>query len=87
MGTKVGIVVSSPSAAREMLRDHDITFANRDVSELASAAVAKGPLITVGDFDSALHLSLLGDQRWPLDGFASGTVEVDFAVGGDNREE
>ncbi|KAL7165172.1 hypothetical protein ACSBR2_040949 [Camellia fascicularis] len=42
MGTKVGIVVSSPSAAREMLRDHDITFANRDVPELASAAVAKG---------------------------------------------
>ncbi|KAF5954393.1 hypothetical protein HYC85_007249 [Camellia sinensis] len=42
MGTKVGIVVSSPFAAREMLRDHDITFANRDVPELASAAVAKG---------------------------------------------
>ncbi|KAL7182841.1 hypothetical protein ACSBR1_041501 [Camellia fascicularis] len=42
MGTKVGIVVSSPSAAREMLRDHDITFANRDVPELASAVVAKG---------------------------------------------
>ncbi|KAI7993293.1 Premnaspirodiene oxygenase [Camellia lanceoleosa] len=42
MGTKVGIVVSSPPAAREMLRDHDITFANCDVPELASAAVAKG---------------------------------------------
>ncbi|CAL5356010.1 unnamed protein product [Camellia sinensis] len=44
MGTKVGIVVSSPSAAQEMLRDHDITFANREVPELASTAVAKGDL-------------------------------------------
>ncbi|CAL5432820.1 unnamed protein product [Camellia sinensis] len=44
MGTKVEIVVSSPSAVREMLRDHDITFANREVPELASTAVAKGDL-------------------------------------------
>ncbi|GMP95935.1 hypothetical protein CsSME_00044793 [Camellia sinensis var. sinensis] len=29
---------------REMLREHDITFANRDVPELANAAVAKGDL-------------------------------------------
>ncbi|CAL5429741.1 unnamed protein product [Camellia sinensis] len=44
IGTKAGIVVSSPSAAQEMLRDHDITFANREVPELASTAVAKGDL-------------------------------------------
>ncbi|CAL5356000.1 unnamed protein product [Camellia sinensis] len=44
MGTKVGIVVSSPFATQEMLRDHDITFANREVPELASTAVAKGDL-------------------------------------------
>ncbi|KAL7182857.1 hypothetical protein ACSBR1_041516 [Camellia fascicularis] len=42
MGTKVGILVSSPFTTREMLRDHDITFANRDVPELANVAVAKG---------------------------------------------
>ncbi|KAL6972592.1 unspecific monooxygenase [Sarracenia purpurea var. burkii] len=42
LGTKVGIVIGSSSVAREVLRDHDATFANRDVPELASAAVAKG---------------------------------------------
>ncbi|XP_054809529.1 flavonoid 3'-monooxygenase CYP75B137-like [Prosopis cineraria] len=31
LGTKSGIVVSSPSIARQVLKDHDVTFANRDV--------------------------------------------------------
>ncbi|KAI9111046.1 hypothetical protein K1719_017921 [Acacia pycnantha] len=31
LGTKSGIVVSSPSISRQVLKDHDITFANRDV--------------------------------------------------------
>ncbi|KAE9459438.1 hypothetical protein C3L33_08638, partial [Rhododendron williamsianum] len=42
LGTKVGVVISSPAAAREVLRDNDATFANRDVPELAMDAVAKG---------------------------------------------
>ncbi|XP_058221831.1 flavonoid 3'-monooxygenase CYP75B137-like [Rhododendron vialii] len=42
LGTKVGVVISSPAAAREVLRDNDATFANRDVPELAIDAVAKG---------------------------------------------
>lgn len=35
-------MISSPAAAREVLRDNDATFANRDVPELAMDAVAKG---------------------------------------------
>lgn len=33
LGLKLTVVVSSPSVAREILRDHDTVFANRDVSE------------------------------------------------------
>ncbi|GFZ16493.1 cytochrome P450, family 706, subfamily A, polypeptide 7 [Actinidia rufa] len=42
LGTKTGIVISSSAAAREVLRDNDLTFANRDVPHLAAAAVASG---------------------------------------------
>ncbi|KAG6498306.1 flavonoid 3'-monooxygenase CYP75B137-like [Zingiber officinale] len=31
LGAKLGVVVSSPALAREVLRDHDAAFANRDV--------------------------------------------------------
>ncbi|OMP02204.1 Cytochrome P450 [Corchorus capsularis] len=31
LGSKIGILVTSPSAAREVLKDQDIIFANRDV--------------------------------------------------------
>ncbi|KAI7993296.1 Flavonoid 3'-monooxygenase [Camellia lanceoleosa] len=31
LGTKIGIVISSPSISRQILKDHDVTFANRDV--------------------------------------------------------
>ena len=31
LGHKVGIVINSPEIAREVLKDHDTTFANRDV--------------------------------------------------------
>lgn len=31
LGSKIGIVISSPSVAKEVLKDHDTTFANRDV--------------------------------------------------------
>lgn len=35
LGSKVGFVISSPSSAREVLKDHDTTFANRDVHTAA----------------------------------------------------
>ncbi|KAJ7944795.1 putative Cytochrome P450 [Quillaja saponaria] len=35
LGNKVGIVVSSPSMAQQVLKDHDITFANRDMPAAA----------------------------------------------------
>ncbi|XP_026657221.2 geraniol 8-hydroxylase-like [Phoenix dactylifera] len=35
LGTKLGIVVSSPALAREVLKDHDPIFANRDVPSAA----------------------------------------------------
>ncbi|XP_028807298.1 geraniol 8-hydroxylase [Neltuma alba] len=31
LGSKTAVVVSSPSIARQVLKDHDVTFANRDV--------------------------------------------------------
>lgn len=31
LGSRLGILITSPSAAREVLKDQDITFANRDV--------------------------------------------------------
>ncbi|MCL7048118.1 hypothetical protein MKW94_008472, partial [Papaver nudicaule] len=41
LGTKVGIVISSPSLAKEVLKDHDTTFANRDVP-VAGRAITYG---------------------------------------------
>ncbi|XP_052209096.1 flavonoid 3'-monooxygenase CYP75B137-like [Diospyros lotus] len=38
LGMKLGIVVSSPSLAREILKDQDVTFANRDVLAAAKEA-------------------------------------------------
>ena len=37
LGRKVCSVVSSPAAAREVLKDHDIVFANRDVPAVTTA--------------------------------------------------
>ncbi|KAL4605512.1 hypothetical protein ACB092_09G035200 [Castanea dentata] len=38
LGNKTGIVVSSPSLACQVLKDHDVTFANHDVSAAGRAA-------------------------------------------------
>ncbi|KAL9356221.1 hypothetical protein Peur_049474 [Populus x canadensis] len=37
LGFKLGIVVTSPSLASEVLKDHDITFANRDIPDVSRA--------------------------------------------------
>jgi cytochrome P450 len=42
LGNKLGIVVSSPSIARQVLKDHDVTFANRDVPAGARAVAYGG---------------------------------------------
>lgn len=42
LGLKVGIVITSPDLAREVLKDHDITFANRDVPATGRAATYGG---------------------------------------------
>ncbi|BFG31419.1 hypothetical protein CerSpe_176940 [Prunus speciosa] len=42
LGTKTCIIVSSPSFARHILKDHDITFANRDVPDAGRAATYGG---------------------------------------------
>lgn len=44
LGNKVAIVVSSPSLAKEVLKDHDATFANREVPIV-------GRVATYGGFD------------------------------------
>ncbi|KAK4557962.1 hypothetical protein RGQ29_007632 [Quercus rubra] len=42
LGYKLGIVVTSPSLTREVLKDHDVTFANRDVPEAGRVATYGG---------------------------------------------
>ncbi|KAJ6712315.1 hypothetical protein OIU79_008521 [Salix purpurea] len=42
LGYKLGIIVSSPDLAREVLKDHDLTFANRDVPAVARIAFYGG---------------------------------------------
>ncbi|KAL3499505.1 hypothetical protein ACH5RR_038598 [Cinchona calisaya] len=42
LGKKVGIVISSPTLAREVLKDQDTTFANRDVPAAAREATYGG---------------------------------------------
>ncbi|KAG2681446.1 hypothetical protein I3760_11G145200, partial [Carya illinoinensis] len=42
LGNKLGIVVTSPSLAREVLKDHDVNFANRDVPAAARALAYDG---------------------------------------------
>jgi cytochrome P450 len=42
LGNKIGILVTSPSLAREVLKDHDVTFANRDVPAAGRAATYGG---------------------------------------------
>ncbi|KAM4085748.1 hypothetical protein ACJW30_10G050500 [Castanea mollissima] len=42
LGSKLGIVVTSPSMARQVLKDQDVTFANRDPTEAGRAATYGG---------------------------------------------
>ncbi|KAL9668814.1 hypothetical protein QQ045_006354 [Rhodiola kirilowii] len=42
LGMKLAIVISSPATAREVLKDHDIIFANRDVPVAGLAATYGG---------------------------------------------
>ncbi|KAM6557074.1 hypothetical protein CsatB_004093 [Cannabis sativa] len=44
LGNKVGIVITSPSLAREVLRENDVVFANRDVP-------VAGRIATYGGYD------------------------------------
>lgn len=44
LGTKLGVVISSGALAKEVLKDHDVTFANRDVP-------IAGKLATYGGLD------------------------------------
>ncbi|CAL9029553.1 unnamed protein product [Prunus brigantina] len=42
LGNTLGVVVTSASSAREILKDHDVTFANRDVPAAGRAATYGG---------------------------------------------
>ncbi|CAN0841975.1 3,9-dihydroxypterocarpan 6A-monooxygenase [Linum grandiflorum] len=42
LGQKLGIVISSPTLAREILKDQDVAFANRDVPDVARAVAYGG---------------------------------------------
>ena len=52
LGNKVGIIVNSPSVAREILKDHDVTFANRDVPQAGRAATYGGSNIVWNPYGS-----------------------------------
>nr|AYM55653.1 cytochrome p450 [Croton stellatopilosus] len=42
LGFKLGIIITSPSLTREVLKDKDITFANRDVPDVARSVTYGG---------------------------------------------
>ncbi|GFQ08749.1 premnaspirodiene oxygenase [Phtheirospermum japonicum] len=42
LGRKTGIVITSPAIAKQVLRDHDTTFANRDVPVAGKEATYGG---------------------------------------------
>ncbi|GMH09500.1 hypothetical protein Nepgr_011341 [Nepenthes gracilis] len=42
LGSKLGVVITSPSLAKEVLKDNDVTFANRDVPAAARALAYGG---------------------------------------------
>ncbi|KAL6877491.1 hypothetical protein ACP4OV_012706 [Aristida adscensionis] len=42
LGSKLGVVVSSPALAREVLRDQDLVFANRDIPDAARSVTYGG---------------------------------------------
>ncbi|KAK7265517.1 hypothetical protein RJT34_33137 [Clitoria ternatea] len=42
LGSKLGIVLTSPATAREVLKEHDVVFANRDVPAAGRAATYGG---------------------------------------------
>ncbi|GAB4858577.1 hypothetical protein Ancab_010051, partial [Ancistrocladus abbreviatus] len=49
LGQKLCIVISSPSLAKEFLKDHDVTFANRDIPAAARTGVYGGVSTLVED--------------------------------------
>ncbi|GLT91006.1 hypothetical protein SLE2022_089160 [Rubroshorea leprosula] len=42
LGTRIGILITSPALAREVLKDHDITFANHDMPAVGGVATYGG---------------------------------------------
>ncbi|XP_044478142.1 carnosic acid synthase-like [Mangifera indica] len=42
LGNKIGVILTSPSSARQVLKDHDIAFANRDVPVTVRVATQGG---------------------------------------------
>ncbi|OWM71893.1 hypothetical protein CDL15_Pgr017776 [Punica granatum] len=50
LGRKVWIIISSPSTAREVLKDHDLTFANRNVPVAAREITYGGSEIVTASY-------------------------------------
>ncbi|CAL5429727.1 unnamed protein product [Camellia sinensis] len=62
---------------REMLREHDITFANRDVPELANAAVAKGDSdIVFSPYGPGSQMLRKGLARFDLQGLKKQSLGI-----------
>ncbi|KEH16520.1 cytochrome P450 family protein [Medicago truncatula] len=57
LGSKLGIVITSPSTAREVLKDYDTVFTNRDPPAAGKAATYGG---------SDISWSPYGPQWWML---------------------
>lgn len=56
LGTKLGVVISSPALAKQVLKDHDVIFANRDVPAAARAATYGGSDIAWTPYGPQLRL-------------------------------
>ncbi|KAF9689461.1 hypothetical protein SADUNF_Sadunf01G0094600 [Salix dunnii] len=83
LGYKLGIIVSSPDLAREVLKDHDITFANRDVPAVAQIAFygsKVGSPITVGEQTFLTILNVITSMLWggTVQGEERGSLGAEF---------
>ncbi|KMT12581.1 hypothetical protein BVRB_5g098250 [Beta vulgaris subsp. vulgaris] len=56
LGTRLGVVISSPAQAKQILKDHDVIFANRDVPTAGKAATYGGADIVWSPYGATWRL-------------------------------
>ncbi|KAI9111093.1 hypothetical protein K1719_017968 [Acacia pycnantha] len=76
LGSKHIIVVSSPSLARQVLKDHDLTFANRSVTIASRVAFYDGSDILWTPYGSEWRMMKKVFVQWIISNTASGSVST-----------